>query len=509
MKTCRALTKLFGGAKKVQMSRCNITTAHNGAAARDRPKLEKGRSQPSATRRESARRSAFGRNKEENARHRIQEYRRRRDRRIPPSEQRPLPRRAPTKNSWIDRIDEGGYWCWEEFMDGWMSCCGCCSGEWPPEEEDPRDEDTTTTTTFSGAILCQPYQSHLPLVTVHVEVRIPQTLQISFFKFPFPNSQCLVYTYRQAIALGLADHLPTTNDTTDASDETTPASPTYTALSWVGFIPNDPASPVTFPCKYSVEGVRVASFANLPGPLSSTTQTLSPAHLIAVPRDLDAADLALLLAYDYPAWDQLFFGTQRRDLRGQSLLLRAEHSWTPALAAVVRAAVRAGARHVYVVLSSEGPVLPPRLRRQVTLWQDNVHPWQALAAGRMHRILDYRPAEDVDDGMLALLDPERGQYVICAPALPTAAGWCMPALLRRPPTVVVRYVPPDAARRLRDLPLLLAQLSTRALRPAMEAVYVTEVPSCQPNGVVPALVWEPSSGRNHDTQTDGGAPKGE
>jgi len=114
-----------------------------------------------------------------------------------------------------------------------------------------------------------------------------------------------------------------------------------------------------------VEGTRVASLHELPGPLASATHAISPEQLWVVPRDLDAADLALVLAYDVPALDQLFFGTPPHHrysltaLRGQSISLRSAH-WTPALFAVIRSAVRAGARHVYVVLShtAELPVLP-------------------------------------------------------------------------------------------------------------------------------------------------------
>jgi hypothetical protein len=248
----------------------------------------------------------------------------------------------------------------------------------------------------------------------------------------------------------------------------------------------------------------------LPGPLVSATQTMFPESLWVVPRDLDAADVAMVLAYDVPALDQLFYGTPPHHrysltaLRGQSILLRSV-LWTPALGAVVRAAIRAGARHIYVVLSSstDAPVLPIRMLRHVTLWQENVDPWRPQVEGRIHRLLDYQAAGPDAKGvdltwMLPVLDPDKGRYIACVPHTmgkeqpPAAEGkwrkdWL--SFLRLTPKHVVQFYADDRddVSRQRDIQFLLSLLSTRALRPAVDA-YVTRLPSAL---TTRALLLEP------------------
>jgi hypothetical protein len=131
---------------------------------------------------------------------RIDRYRRRCDRRVPTRTARATdPQRAPRRSqgrrpprlsqrrkptkTWIDRVDEG-YWCpwwdFEPFWDWWISTgCDCCGWFNDHRNDEEDNDDIPKTTTFSPSF-CQPYQSNLPRVTVHVEVRL---VEFCFFVF--------------------------------------------------------------------------------------------------------------------------------------------------------------------------------------------------------------------------------------------------------------------------------------------------------------------------------------
>lgn len=250
-------------------------------------------------------------------------------------------------------------------------------------------------------------------------------------------------------------------------------------LSFVGFIPKDPTYSVTLPCKYSVDGTRVASLKKIE---PSATHTLAPKHLFTVPRDLDAADMAMVLAYDLPALDKLFFGKPHShrysltSLRNQSILIRSHSGWTPEIRSMVRAAIRAGAVQVYVALSATAtPSANANLLRKVTVLPSlDPYTWLSQVEGRMHRVLDYAfPLEA--EWMQRAVAPQRGQYIACPLAPPkedSSSSWMWPGTQR----MAHPYVPPDGRKdgsqniwRQRDLQFLLSLLSTRALRPEVDA----------------------------------------
>jgi NADPH:quinone reductase len=232
-------------------------------------------------------------------------------------------------------------------------------------------------------------------------------------------------------------------------------------------------------------GTRVASIIKWGA--NARYVTVPPQHLITVPEDLDAADIASLISFYLPAFQALHHGRLRPTrysfscLRGKRVLVLADGA-TLEVQALVRLAKLAGASEVFVAVPREHHAVLKN--RRIAALSDNPRDWLPVVQNSMDVVVDYSFPKHFSEVRQSLGPKGR---LICSPqARPRGSGLlsfgCAPGikldfLLERYQLSMMKranlfdfkeYVEQFRDFVFEDMTFLFSLLSTRKIRPQVD-----------------------------------------
>jgi NADPH:quinone reductase-like Zn-dependent oxidoreductase len=165
-----------------------------------------------------------------------------------------------------------------------------------------------------------------------------------------------------------------------------------------------------------IPGQRVASILPYSHGKNPTNVLILPQHLIAVPNNFDAADIACILAFYLPAFQVLHHG-QRTQLRysrlrfkDKKLLIKGGASQL--VKSIIRMAKYSGATEIFVIAPLEEHTLLSRLEDVITLDEDH-EDWLPQVDGEMDLIIDCSFPHDFQYIRLAMAPKAR---LVCYPS---------------------------------------------------------------------------------------------
>lgn len=230
------------------------------------------------------------------------------------------------------------------------------------------------------------------------------------------------------------------------------------------------------------QGTRVASF--IPWLANAKYVTIPPKYLVAVSKNLDAADIVSVTSFFLPAFEFLHFGRERalrysqRAIKGKRVFIKT-CGVTLQVQALIRLSRFAGASEVYV--SAPRDQLSSLVKQRVATLSDDPDCWLPVVRGGMDLVLDLDFPADLHHVKKSLA--RKGRLICCRnPNNIEVKNACSPfiqvehlfersqlAVMKRASLFsFVEYVNQFRAGVCKDLEFLFKLLQRRQIRPKID-----------------------------------------
>lgn len=228
-----------------------------------------------------------------------------------------------------------------------------------------------------------------------------------------------------------------------------------------------------------IVGQRVASIWPSRHGTSQTNVSIPSNNLLPVPNDVDAADIACIMAFYLPAFQVLHHG-QRNELRYSKLRfcdmrILITGGATQLVKSIIRLAKYGGARDIFVIAPKEEHILLNQIENVTTLSEDREE-WFPTIDAEMDLIIDCSFPKDFQFIRLALAPKGR---LICYPTWDARPGtsksssefdylleFCQLCTMKRACIFDLQQSAEDSREELEDdLEFLLYLLDKRKIRP--------------------------------------------